>query len=119
MEIFVVVKSSREIKAEYQVKIKVPAVPRIGETITIQRVDNNGDTITHKSEDENLGFYVEQESLIVRDIHWTMAYPKNDTQKSSGKVSEIYVVCDPAIAKYDSPQHKASAGPNAPKIEFM
>ena len=117
MELWIVVKAA-ETETDYQVKVESFDVPRIGDTITIQRVDKDGDIIIHNQQNESQPFYVEQESLIVRAVHRNYAYPKYDNQDKIGKAQDIWVVCDLAVAKYDTPNHKAGAGPDAPRIEF-
>lgn len=101
-------------EAEYSLGMECPAVPSVGDYITVMRNYVNG----APSADYN-----GTEDFIVRRVRWQFTWPDtgaayHDVDSSPvGEIAEIVVECEMAIGAFSSTAHKRNAGENAPEHE--
>lgn len=88
-EVVIVVRDVGRLKPDFSLKFSLPAVPRVGEYISIFRPDSAPHT----------------EDLVVRKVWWRL--DQDETSQSqpvdkevAGRVRDIVVECDPAIGPY-------------------
>lgn len=92
-------------EAEYQLPMKLPAVPSNGDYIVVQREGQVG-----------------TEDFIVRRCWWNLSYPEaaathHGAKPPAGKLTELFVEIELAIGAFSTDAHKRSAGPDAQKHE--
>jgi hypothetical protein len=113
MRIYLVAVPAGGGEAEYTLTMEVPAIPQVGDYISVLRDYKSGPP----SED-----YAGSEDFIVRRVRWSFTYPDDGTmthtagQEPVGR-GEVYVECEMAIGGFSSKAHKRSAGPNAMEHE--
>jgi hypothetical protein len=94
-------------EADYSLEMECPAVPQVGDYITVMREYANS------APDQD---HVGTEDFIVRRVRWGFTWPDNGQhyhtsgQEPVGEVDVIVVECEMAIGAYSSPAHKAGAG---------
>lgn len=97
IDVIVLAREAGKLKPDFSLPFCLPALPREGDYISITRPD----TPDPWSED-----------LIVRKVWWRLFHPETGGfahgDPKSGKVSEIFVECDPAIGPYSSDQWRDS-----------
>ena len=98
MQIVVVIREAGSLKPDYSLEFDLPAIPRQGDYISIQR--------------PNLPWPF-GEDLIVRQIWWRLKYPETRavgeaSEKALGNTDEIIVECEPAIGPWSSDKWRAS-----------
>ncbi|WP_370221276.1 hypothetical protein [Qipengyuania sp.] len=91
-------------KPDYSLDFQTPALPRVGDYLSIQRPDHPPPY---------------GEDVIVRRIWWRFDHPTTDgfvEKPETGTLKEILVECDPALSPYSSDQwRKHNQG--APEFE--
>jgi hypothetical protein len=93
IEIIIVVREPSTLAPEFSLHFEVPEVPRIGDYISIRRLDQR----------EPHG-----QDVTVRRVWWRLHHPETHGSRSSedepsvGEVVEIFVECDPALSPYSS-----------------
>lgn len=98
VKITVVVREPGTFKPDFFLDFEVPEVPRIGDYISIRRLDQR----------EPYG-----EDVIVRQVWWRLRHPETHGFQSSekqavGELVEIFVECDPALSPYSSESWRKS-----------
>lgn len=90
-EVTVVIREAGKLKPDYSLPFSLPALPREGDYVSIQRPDNP----------EPWG-----EDLIVRKVWWRLFHPETGGfargDQKVGRLTEIFVECDPAVGPYSS-----------------
>jgi hypothetical protein len=101
-------------EAEYNLPMRVPALPREGDYVSVMR----------KRDLQAFGPDFGTEDFIVRRVWWTFDYPDDGAlyhYAGEGPVGElacaIGVECEMAKAYYSSERHAKAAGPNAKTFE--
>lgn len=90
VEVVLVVREPGRLKPDYSLKFALPAVPNVGDYISIYRPDSKLHT----------------EDVVVRHVWWhvrhdeTDAFGDGDEEPLVGRVREIIVECDPAIGPF-------------------
>lgn len=91
VEVVIVVREVRTPKPDFSVVFELPEIPRVGSYISINRPD-------HK---EPYG-----EDLIVKRVWWRLHHPNTSGfetgERQLGRVTEIFVECDPAVGPWSS-----------------
>ncbi|MBL4791311.1 MAG: hypothetical protein JKY60_20455 [Kordiimonadaceae bacterium] len=90
-------------EADYQLPMKLPAVPSIGDYVVVQR-------------DGQVG----TEDFIVRRCWWNLTYPDtrpthHGVKPPSGQLKELFIEVEMATGAFSTDEHKRSAGSDAPK----
>lgn len=96
VEVIVVARKPGTYETDFSLKFEVPEVPRIGDYISIRRLD----------EREPFG-----QDLIVRQVWWRLLHPDTHgypTTERAGDLVEIRVECDPALGPYPSDRWRKS-----------
>jgi hypothetical protein len=97
MKVVVIVREVGQLKPDYSLDFDLPAVPKSGDYISIQRPDKP----------KPYG-----EDLIVKQVWWRLEHPETagygSGQPKIGKAEEIYVECEPAIGPWSSDQWRDS-----------
>ena len=100
-------------EAEYSLQMRVPALPREGDYVTLMR---------HR-EGPVAGADIGTEDFIVRRVWWALDYPDDGAlyhTAGEGPVGEpggISIECEPARGHYSSERHVRACGPNAKAFE--
>lgn len=98
MLIVVVIREVGSLKPAHSLEFNLPAIPRQGDYISIQRPDLP---------------WPFGEDLIVRQVWWRLKYPETRvheeaSEKVLGYTDEIIVECEPAIGPWSSDEWRAS-----------
>jgi hypothetical protein len=97
VQVLVIVREVGRMKPDYSLGFDLPALPRVGDYISIQR----------PNKPKPYG-----EDLIVRQVWWRLNHPEtagfSAGQPKVGSVEEIYVECDPAVGPWSSDQWRDS-----------
>lgn len=106
--IILVVREFGRLKPDYSLSFEVPAIPRAGDYLSIQRPD----------EPEPYG-----EDMIVRQVWWRLRHPETsgfavDGEEKVGDSHEVIVECEPATGPYSSDKWLKSLGSEAGVEEF-
>lgn len=113
MQIYLVVVPAGGGEAEYTLTMEVPAVPQVGDYITVTRDYKKG-----PPDDD----YIGSEDFIVRRVRWSFTYPDDgimihtEGEEPVGK-GKVYVECEMAIGSFSSKAHRRSADADAQKHE--
>ena len=94
--IIVVIREVGKSKPDYSLRFEAPAVPSVGDYISIHRSDTEGPY---------------GEDMIVKQIWWRFETSETGTVASTtktGTTNEIFVECEPAIGPYSSDQWRDS-----------
>lgn len=87
----VVVREVGNTQPDYSLEFDLPALPRQGEYLSVQRPDTP----------EPYG-----EDLVVRQVWWRLNHPMTSAgeteERAVGNVTEIYVECEPAVGPWSS-----------------
>lgn len=106
----VIVREAGSIKPDYSLEFDLPALPRQGDYLSIQRPDTP----------EPYG-----EDVVVRQIWWRLNHATTLGQETHpravGDMKEIYVECEPAIGPWSSDAWKRSlnAGIESGQVEKL
>lgn len=97
MRVVVVVREVGNVKPDYSLDFDLPAVPKAGDYISIQRPDKP----------KPYG-----EDVIVKQVWWRLEHPETSGfgigQPKIGKVEEVIIECEPAIGPWSSDQWRDS-----------
>lgn len=97
-------------EADYSLDMDSPALPQVGDYITVLR---------HYAKGSPPEDYRGTEDFIVRRVRWTFKFPDDGKgfheagREPVGKIDEVVVECEMAIGTYSSPAHKRNAGDDA------
>jgi hypothetical protein len=89
VKVTVVVREPGSLKIEFFLDFELPEVPRIGEYISIRRLDRR----------------TASEDVVVRRVWWQLFHRETHGHQSTetrGELVEVFVECDPAIGPYSS-----------------
>jgi hypothetical protein len=94
----VVVREAGKLKPDYSLDFNLPAVPHVGDYISIQRPDHPAPF---------------GEDMIVRQVWWRLDHPETGGfttagQEKLGKLGEIMVECEPALSPWSSDNWRKS-----------
>lgn len=109
IRIVVVVREFGRLKPDYSLEFDVPAVPREGEYISVQRPDH----------ERPFG-----EDMIVRKVWWRYFHPQTagvetGQNRKIGRLDEVFVECEAAIGPYSSDDwRRGFEGRDAPMLEI-
>lgn len=90
VDVIIIVREIGKSKPDYSLTFNLPEIPREGNYISINRPDKL----------DPFG-----EDLIVRHVWWRLSHPETGASSNppkKGKVTEIFVECDPALGPYAS-----------------
>lgn len=91
IRVTIVVREFGRLKPDYSLPFDLPAIPSIGDYISIHRPDKP----------EPFG-----EDVIVRKIWWMLSHQETggfaSEHQKAGRLNEIFVECDPAVGPYAS-----------------
>lgn len=94
-------------EADYSLPMRVPALPREGDYITVMRDPN-----PMAAKDPS---YIGTEDFIVRRVWWGFKYPDNGQAYQAGdnqpigEVSGITIECEFAVGPFSSEAHRSNA----------
>lgn len=101
-------------EAEYSLRMRVPALPRAGDYVTVMR----------NREGPVQGIDIGTEDFIVRRVWWAFNYPDDgslyyeDGDAPVGEVSgTVSIECEMAKGHYSSERHVRTCGPKAERFE--
>jgi hypothetical protein len=100
-------------EADFSLKMKVPALPREGDYISVLRSYQT-------PPDEK---YTGSEDFIVRRVWWNFEFPDDGKgmhtsgNEPVGEFKEIGIECEYAVGHYSSKAHKEAAGSGAKQFE--
>lgn len=101
-------------EADYSLEMECPAVPRVGEYVTVMRDYQQG-----PPSPDHAG----TEDFIVRRVRWGFDWPDNGQhyheagQEPVGELDVVVIECEKAIGAYSSAAHKLGAGAGAQEHE--
>ena len=100
-------------EAEYALEMESPAVPGVGDYVTVMR----------KYQGETPAGHFGTEDFIVRRVRWGFTWPDDGKLYSAsgeepvGQLDALVVECEMAIGAYSSPAHRRGAGREAQEHE--
>ena len=95
IKVCIVIREPGRTKPDYRLDFNLPALPRKGDYISVQRPDKQSPW---------------GEDMIVQEIWWRLDHPETKSISSekpkSGSVNEIMIECEPATSPYSSDNWK-------------